>query len=72
MVMLVSLQNQMVLVFIPLIDLLDNLTSNLSTFPYTATQCEKFLELLKMSRGELYCLSRKQKKDLCSNTAICF
>jgi len=28
----------------------DNLTSNLSTFPYTAPQCEKFLELLNMSR----------------------
>ena len=36
----------------PLIDLLENLTSNSSTFPYTATQCEKFLELLKMSRGK--------------------
>jgi len=28
----------------------DNLTSNLSTFPYTAAQCQKFLELLNMSR----------------------
>ena len=36
-----------------LIDLLDSLTSNLSTFPYTATQCEKNLEHLNhdMSRG---------------------
>jgi len=32
----------------------DNLTSNLSTFPYTATQCENFLKLLNMSRDYIH------------------
>jgi hypothetical protein len=31
----------------------DNLTSNLSTFPYTAVQCEKFVELLNSSRDRI-------------------
>jgi hypothetical protein len=31
----------------------DNLTSNLSTFPYTTEQCQKFLELLKSSRDRI-------------------
>ena len=56
-----SFQNQIALFFRPLIDLLDNLTSNLSTFPYTATQCEKFLELLNMSRGTTIPLVKKKK-----------
>ena len=47
---------------LPLINLLDNLTSNLSTFPYTAAQCEKFLELLKMSRGTTYTFMPVKKK----------
>ncbi|KAF8814750.1 hypothetical protein BYT27DRAFT_6959207 [Phlegmacium glaucopus] len=34
--------------------LADNLTSNLSTFPYTTAQCEKFLELLKFSRDRIH------------------
>ena len=44
-----------------LIDLLDNLTSNLSTFPHTTEQCEKFFQLLKSSWGKLYCLSKKSR-----------
>ena len=47
-------------VFQALMDLIDNLTSNLSTFPYTAAQCEKFLDLFKMSRGKPYYLSKKK------------
>jgi len=31
----------------------DNLTSNLSTFPYTAAQCEQFLGLLNSSRDRI-------------------
>lgn len=41
---------------------LDNLTSTLSTFPYTAAQCEKFLELLKMSRGTTMHTACQKKK----------
>jgi hypothetical protein len=71
--MIVSLQNQMALFFRPLIDLPDNLMSNLSTFPYTAAQCEKFLELLlNMSRGKEYSMLKKETPDLCSNTAFVF
>ena len=54
MLMVVSLQNQMALFFRPLIGLPDTLTSRLSTFPYTAAECQKFLELLNMSRGKPY------------------
>ena len=59
MLLVVSLEHQMALFFSPLIDFLDNLTSNLSTFPYTTAQCEKFLQLLNMSRGKPYCLPKK-------------
>ena len=62
MLMAVSFQNQMTLFFRPLRDVLDNLTSNLSTFPYTAAQCQKFLELLKMSRGK-HSTCQKKKKE---------
>ena len=43
-------------IFKALIDLLDNLTSNLSTFPYTAMQCQNFLKLLQSSRGKAHCM----------------
>ena len=43
---------------------LDNLTSNLSTFPYTAAQCQNFLELFKMSRGKHFTCQKKTEHAL--------
>lgn len=56
MLLLVSLIQLEIAIFKPLIDFLDNLTSNLSTFPYTTAQCEKFIDLLQSSRGDIVLL----------------
>ena len=52
-------------------NLLDNLTSNSSTFPYTAAECEKFLKLLNSSKGRPL-FPVQQNPDIRSHAAICF